>query len=242
VTEKQAHFVMTSKGGVGKSFVASILTQWLMAAGHPVVPYDNDPATASLKAYSGLPVRQLELVKNRRVDKTAYDCMVEEMVSTEAVFVIDNGASNFLELTSYIFENELFCLLSDHGIKPIVHAPVMGGGSLLLSAGALGKLAEVLPTEADLVVWLNEREGSIEADGKTWHQMAVYRNWSHRISAEVTIPYLEPDTFLVAVRKMLERSLTFEEVRTSADFNLMERQRVHQVRRGLFEQLDAVLQ
>jgi len=238
---KNAHFVLTSKGGVGKSLVASLLTQWLLERGGPVVPYDNDPATASLKAYRALPVRQLQLIRNRRVDKTAYDQMVEEMVTTDADFVVDNGASNFLELTSYIAENRLFDVLLENGIKPIVHAPIMGGGSLLLSAGALGAMAEGLGDDIDLVVWLNEREGEIVADGKCWTEMATYRKWHHRFAAEVTIHALEADTFLIAVRRMLEQALTFPEVRSSPAFNIMEKSRVHQFRERIFQQLDDVL-
>ena len=59
---KHLHMTVSPKGGIGKSFVAALLTQWLRDRGaSTLVAYDNDPANATLKAYEALEVRKQEL-------------------------------------------------------------------------------------------------------------------------------------------------------------------------------------
>ena len=63
---------VSPKGGIGKSFVAALLTQWLKDRGATsLVAYDNDPANATLKAYEALEVRKLDLLSGRRADRMA---------------------------------------------------------------------------------------------------------------------------------------------------------------------------
>ncbi len=243
---KQAHFVMTTKGGVGKSLVASLLTQWLQASGKEVQAFDNDPATATLFAYKGLPVQRVQLVTNEdEIDQAAYDLMVTAMLNGSSDFVIDNGASNYFPLINYMRENELFEVLRANGIRPIVHTPVMGGGSLQISVQGVDEVLRSLDQATEMVVWLNEHEGPIAGDGKTWVQFAAYQKWKERITAEVVIKEQRSKLFQDLMReKILGPSLTFAEFAALGDdegVGVMDKQRAHLISKEIYTQLDQVL-
>ncbi|WP_257998120.1 P-loop NTPase [Oligella urethralis] len=57
---KQIHFVLQGKGGVGKSFVASLLAQYLKSTGNEVHCYDTVPVNQTFSRYKKLKV---EIVK-----------------------------------------------------------------------------------------------------------------------------------------------------------------------------------
>lgn len=243
---KQAHFVMTTKGGVGKSYVASLITQWLMSRDKEVQAFDNDPATATLFAYKALPVKRIQLVTNEdEIDQAAYDQMVTDMLAGTSDFVIDNGASNYFPLINYMRENDLFDVLRSNDIRPIVHTPVMGGGSLQLSVQGVDEVLKGLDEQTEMVVWLNEHEGPIAADGKTWEQFATYLRWKQRITAEVVIKEQRATLFKKLLReKLLGPSLTFAEFAELGDdagVGVMEKQRAHLIAKEIFSQLDQVL-
>jgi hypothetical protein len=242
---KQAHFVMTTKGGVGKSYVASLITQWLMSRDKEVQAFDNDPATATLFAYKALPVKRIQLVTNEdEIDQAAYDQMVTDMLAGTSDFVIDNGASNYFALINYMRENGLFDVLRANEIRPVVHTPVMGGGSLEQAVLGVHEVLQSLDKETEMVVWLNEHEGPIAGDGKTWQEFAVYQRWKSRITAEVVIKEQRGELFQKLMRgKILGPARTFAEFAQLGDdeAGVMEKQRAHLIAKEIFSQLDQVL-
>lgn len=237
---KTVHMTLAPKGGIGKSLIASVLTQWVAERDGKVVAFDNDPATATLQAYKGLPVRKLDLVRDGAVNKHAYDDMFMAMTTEDAVFVVDNGASNFLELTSYIQTSGLVDVLSSVGVKPVIHVPVVGGDDLVLTAAGVKVVADSLSPAADMVVWLNLYKGPIVGNGVPWEKMPVYTQVKDRVRAEVTIAKRD-DMTNAALQRMLGDRLTFAEVRSNERYNLFDKQRLQTFKADIFDQLDQVL-
>lgn len=237
---KTLHMTLAPKGGIGKSLIASLLTQWVQASGQPVIAFDNDPATATLQAYKALPVRKLDLVRDGVVNKHAYDEMFMATTNEDATFVVDNGASNFLELTNYIETSGLVDVLASVGVKPVIHVPVVGGDDIELTIAGVDRIASILSPAADLVVWLNLFKGPIVGNGVAWEQMQVYKRHRGRIHAEVTLAKRD-DMTVEAMTKMLTDRLTFEEVNASTAFNLFDKSRLNRFRGDVFDQLNQVL-
>lgn len=48
---RQVHFTLQGKGGVGKSFISSLLIQYLRDKGQLVTVVDTDPVNATLTGY-----------------------------------------------------------------------------------------------------------------------------------------------------------------------------------------------
>ena len=70
--------------------------------------------------------------------------------------------------------------------------------------------------------------------------MQVYTDHRDKVLASIGIPRRSPDTFGQTIQAMRERKLTFEEAISAPGFFLLQKSRLHIVRRELFEQLGAV--
>jgi hypothetical protein len=239
---KTVHMTLAPKGGIGKSLIANLLTQWLMERDRNVVAFDNDPATATLQTFPGLPVRKLDLLTGGVINKKAYDTMFMAMTTEDATFVVDNGASNFIELMHYMTTSRLLELLAGLDLKPVLHVPLIGGEGTGLTVGGLDNIAENLSGPADIVVWLNLRDGPIIGDGKPWQEMRVYKRIASRLHSEITLPAQDQMT-RDAFAKMMTQGMTFAEVMASAsdDFDLFDKSRLTNFKNDVFQQLDQLI-
>ncbi len=112
---KQVHFTLQGKGGVGKSFVSSLITQYLRAKGEPVVAVDTDPVNATLAGYKAFGTQRLELMEGGSLVERNFDALIERVVAEDSHFVIDNGAASFIPLSYYIAENDAINVIAGHG-------------------------------------------------------------------------------------------------------------------------------
>ncbi|MFT0549121.1 AAA family ATPase [Allopusillimonas ginsengisoli] len=238
---KQVHLTLQGKGGVGKSYVSSLLAQYLMAQGQPVLTVDTDPVNATLGGYKAFNAQRLELMENGTLVERHFDTLIEKVVSEDTNFVIDNGAASFIPLSFYIAENDAINLIAQHGKQVVIHTVITGGQAMRDTLAGFAGLVEQMPAEARIVVWLNEFFGDIEAEGKTFEEMRVYLQHRDRIHGLVRIPRQTGSTFGKDVQLMLDSKLTFDEVAASPDFGLMSKSRLASVRKVIFDQLSTVL-
>jgi CO dehydrogenase nickel-insertion accessory protein CooC1 len=71
------HISLQGKGGVGKSLISAILSQYLLSKGHDVRGIDADPVNQTLAEYRGLTVTRLNLLKEGSVDQREFDLLME---------------------------------------------------------------------------------------------------------------------------------------------------------------------
>ncbi len=235
------HLTLQGKGGVGKSLVASVLAQYLLRKGAPVRCVDTDPVNRTLAQYEGLGANWLSLRdEHNRIDQRAFDGLMERFLTEDsATFVVDNGASTFLPLWHYLLENSGLQFLRDQGRRVYVHTVITGGQALLDTLNGFNELAQTTQ-ERNIVVWVNEYFGRVEADGKRFTDMAAYRSNTDKVCGAVILPKRNQDTFGRDVEEMISAKLTFQEAISAARFSIMAKQRLKVVERDLFEQLDAL--
>jgi len=238
---KKVHLVLQGKGGVGKSYVASLLAQFHLHNRWPVVCMDTDPLNGTLMDYKALKTRRIDLMDGSTLVERRFDAMIEAILSEDAHFVVDNGAASFIPLTNYLIENDAIRMMTRAHKAVVIHTVITGNQAMLDTLRGLDQLCEQLPVEAELVVWLNEFFGDIAMNGKQFEEMAVYAKHRTRIASLVRIPQQTSSTFGTDVALMLEKKLTFADVDESADFGLMAKQRLTQVKRTLFDQLTVVV-
>jgi hypothetical protein len=237
-TRGSIHLVMQGKGGVGKSLVSTWLAEYLLTRRKEVRCIDGDPVNRSLAQYAALHADKLDLVNSDGiVDRTRYDVLLERFANEEATFLLDSGATVFLPLWSYIVETEMIRVLRDLGRRLYVHCVVCGGEMLNDTLVGFETLAQGTP-DRGIVLWLNEYFGGIARDGKTFDQMTVFKENSDKLLGSVGIPQRSPDTFGVAIQRMREKKLTFDEAIQSERFGLAEKSRLHIVRKRVYDQLD----
>jgi hypothetical protein len=238
---KQVHFTLQGKGGVGKSFVSALITQYLRAQGEQVTAIDTDPVNATLAGYKAFDTQRLELMEGGSLVERNFDQLIERVVEEDTNFVIDNGAASFIPLSYYIAENDAINLIGDNGKQVVIHTVITGGQAIRDTLAGFASLVEQMPGNAQIVVWLNEFFGDIEAEGKTFEEMKVYQNNKDRVKGIVRIARQTGSTFGKDIQLMLDSKLTFDEVAQSPEFGLMAKSRLSQVRKGIFEQLAVVL-
>ena len=93
------HFVMQSKGGIGKSVVSMLLSQYLLENVDDVTLIDIDPSNKTLASYKSLNVKQIDIMKDDEelVDQSKFDGFLQNFLENEnATFLVDTGSGEFL--------------------------------------------------------------------------------------------------------------------------------------------------
>jgi hypothetical protein len=235
------HLTLQGKGGVGKSLVAVILAQYLSKRGLQIQCIDTDPLNRTFAQYNAFAAERIQVRdEHSRIDQRSFDGLLERFLTEHgATFVVDNGASTFLPLWHYLLENRALEYLQEHHCKIYVHTVITGGQALLDTLNGFRELAESAQ-QRNLVVWVNEYFGRVEAQGKTLSEMTAFRDSQDKVCGVVIIPKRNQDTFGRDIEDMITRKWTFDEAIVAPEFQLLAKQRLTMVRRELFEQLDRI--
>ena len=243
------NLILQGKGGVGKSVVASFLTQHYRSRGINPVCIDTDPVNSTFAGYKAFGVQRLDIMDGPDINQRRFDDLMESIMTSddpEAVMVVDNGAASFVPLGSYLASNEVFPLLSEAGHQVRLHTVLTGGQALDDTFHGLMALAQNFP-EAPLVVWMNHFFGPLERNGVEVEKSSQYKALGTRVMAQVTLPQVKMETFGADLKEMLSLRLTFDEALTAEDkngeplFKVMTRQRLKTMQRTIFAQMDRVL-
>jgi hypothetical protein len=233
------HLALQGKGGVGKSLISAILSQYLSSKGQDVCGIDVDPVNQTFSEYQGLRVECLNLLREGSIDQREFDLLMERFLKEVGTFVVDTGASTFIPLWHYILENHALEHLRQKGKRVFIHSVITGGQSLNDTIGGFEALAETT-REKNIVVWLNEYFGPVLQDGAGFADMPVCKKHANKLHGSVAIVRRTADTFGRDMEEMISRKLTFDEAVKATDFTIMTKQRLLVVQRDLFEQLDRV--
>ena len=237
------HFTLQGKGGVGKTYVSSLIAQYLRAKnGRDLICVDTDPVNQSFASYGAFEVHKLELMNGSKVDERKFDELMELALQTsDTEIVVDSGASSFIPFSNYLVENAAIDMLHEAGREVVVHPVITGGPALGDTLHGLDQLAGQFSEHARIIVWLNEYFGEIREGGKDFEATKVYNRHKGRITGVVRIARQTSETFGKDVELMLKAKLTFEEALASEDFQLMAKQRLTMVKKAIFNQIALVL-
>ena len=232
------HMVLQGKGGVGKSFVAALLAQYMMQKGEHPLCIDTDPVNATFHGYKALQVQRLRIMDGDEINPRNFDALIELIAPSEEGVIIDNGASSFVPLAHYLISNQVPALLQDMGHELVLHTLITGGQALFDTVSGFSQLVTQFPDEARFVVWLNPYWGPIEHEGKRFTELKAYKDNKERVSAIVEIPLLKEQTYGRDLSDMLQKRLTFDEAIIRGALSIMTRQRLKIVRDKLFNQFE----
>lgn len=238
--KNSVHFTLQGKGGVGKSLISAFLAQYFQGTDCGEVKcVDTDPVNQTLTNYKALNAQHVELMNGPKIDERNFDTLMERLMTENGVFVVDNGASSFVPLSNYMLENNVISMLKEAGREVFIHSVITGGQALMDTLHGFATLAKQANT-ANIVLWLNEYYGAIEANGKTFTEMKAYTDNRERVKGIVRIPKRNQDTFGKDIELMAASKLTFAEVLNGGDFKLMAKQRIKTVQRDIFDQLQSI--
>jgi len=241
---KTIHFVMQGKGGVGKSYSASLLFQYLSET-YPkdkFLALDTDPNNSTLVSIKKIEAMFLDLFnEDERIDERKFDKMIELFFNRpDHHFIVDNRATSFLPLLSYIKENEIFPMISEQ-FNIIVHIPITGGQAQEDTIKAMEQLIESFKGTCNFVVWINEYFGKIkDSDGKTFEDMDAYKLNKEFINGIVYLPEMNEKTYGKDLEQMTKNKKTFAEVLEDKKFSLMTKQRLSIYKKKIFNSLGVI--
>jgi hypothetical protein len=228
------HIILTGKGGVGKSYIATILAQYL---GNETFCADTDPSNPTFASYKAIGAKHFDIMtKDMDIDRSRFDYLIEEMLQHEGDCLVDNGSSSFLPMMAYIVKNNVFEFLREAGKKVVIHSVLIGG--LGVEETTRGVSALLQSQAAPIVVWENELYGPVVSQGMRFSETSIFKKHQAQIVGVVRIANRDNDMYGQTLHKMTSLKLTFDEVDKSMDFVSMEKQRTRTVRRDIFGQLD----
>ncbi|EIT5909640.1 conjugal transfer protein TraL [Salmonella enterica] len=234
------HFILQGKGGIGKSFISSLLAQYIKTNNGSVMAFDTDQVNATLAKYKALNVKHIPVLKpDNNLDQRKFDNLVVDILETEEPCVVDNGANTFLPLLSYMVENDVFAMLKESGKRVYIHSIIGGGDNLHDTAHGFKSIVTGVG-DAPIILWLNEHFGTTDANGKQFTETTLFKESEKSIAGLVTLIERNKDTFGLDIKEMTEARLTIDEAIASDKFNIMQKQRIKTIARDVFGQLDNI--
>jgi hypothetical protein len=240
---RKLHFVLQGKGGVGKTVAALLLSQCIQESGEPVICVDTDPVNASLSSLSSLSPERVSIFIGKKVDTRSLDLLTEMLLTKEAHFVVDNGASSFVPVSQYLIENDVAGIMVEAGRQPVVHVVVTGGPGMLETMKGLASILQDFPVSVRVIVWLNEYFGPIvNVSGRPFEELPAYTENRERIFALVRLAALNEET-AADLRDMFSRRLTFTQALAPDNMDILrvQKSRLFRVKQALWSQIERVI-
>ncbi|MBK1720106.1 conjugal transfer protein TraL [Thiocystis violacea] len=234
----QLFITLQAKGGVGKSYVSSILAQYFQDANLPIHCIDTDTTNPTLQRYKPLNCQYVKLSEAHVINPRAFDELVE-IVSTapeDRRFVVDVGSNGFQPFMAYAVENDLFAVLESLDVRVVINSVIAGGPDAHETLRCTKAVLE--QTRVPTLMWLNAHLGALEFKNRPIQHLELFDAFAYRILGWVTLPKYPATTFGQDIESMLKQRWTFNE--TIDQFTLMPRVRIQKAKRDLWGQLDQV--
>jgi hypothetical protein len=231
------HFIANGKGGIGKSFISSLLCQYLINKGESTTAIDTDPNNTTLYNMKALKAKFLQLIDQEgKFDVRAFDKIIELVFEKKSEnYLIDSGATTFIPLIDYLKENQAIEYLKSQEMDVYMHIPIVGGQAK--DDTILGLIQLVEAFDCKFVVWINEYHGALV----DFEKSEQYNKIKDKIRAIVTLSSLSKDTFGKDLLELTSKNLTFDEALLDKNFSLMSKQRLKIFRDKAFNQIKAIL-
>jgi hypothetical protein len=237
--KNQIHFTLQGKGGVGKSLCSAIQTQYFISKGAQVQAFDTDPVNDTLAQYSELKAQTVPILeKDQTINTRAFDKLMEQLLASDGVSIVDNGASTFVPLMAYMAENNVSQFFKDANKTLYIHSVITGGQAF--DDTTLGLQQMLDQHNGPVVVWKNEFFGEVSKNSKLFEESELYLGAKQSIAGLVTLKRRNPDTFGKDMELMVKHKMTFDQAIASDEFAIMAKQRIKMMKADVFEQLDAI--
>lgn len=239
--------VMTGKGGVGKSYVAQTLSQYFLHYKRIATSTsDSDPVNASTFRIKALNPEFIKIMENNTILQSNFDQVIESFVANEDItFVLDTGASTYVPLMQYFYDNDLVDFFSSLGRPVFLHTIIMAGQELPDTLNGFKSLCEMVKgTNVKVVAWINELKGTPIVDVKGVSTPLIetpfFEKFADSLGGVVVIEDRKSDAFTADLKALTSKNLTLEEAKQSSEFNIMQKTRLNKVYKAVYDQLDEI--
>lgn len=238
-----AHVIGATKGGIGKSLSASILTQYFRQNDIAVDAVDADPQAPKLSLIKALNAPLLPLIEYGEIKQSAFDPTFSHIIKSKNSTLIDTGSGAFLPILKYMRDNQLFDLLQQVKKQLYFHVIVISGPEKNNTAkGAAELLEKTKGTGTKVVIWQNERNGIPLFAGIGIEETGWYQNNRDQITGIVKIRDYNNTAFAADFLTMMEENLTYQEIMDgkSDSFDFMRQNRINRIFMDVYSELDKI--
>ncbi len=159
--------------------------------------------------------------------------MIEQILTIDKNFIIDNGAGGFLAISNYIIEHNIISVLSEFDV--FVHIPITGGQAFTETVKGLVNISKQFDEKTNIILWINEYFGKLE---KEIEEFKFYKKADHsKIKAKIKIVEQSADTFGEDIKGMFTAHKTFNEIAKDEDLKFMVKRRLDIFKNQVFDQL-----
>ena len=237
----KVHMMLQAKGGVGKSTCVALLAQYLKDhLDRAPLCLDTDPSNKTFTGWRSLAVKHIDIAVAGDLEKSRFDLVVEQIAGADRDVVIDNGASGFIPITSYIAANDLGLVLEGMDRELILHTVVVGGEAHRDTMDGLRFVANGFEA-APVVAWLNPMNGPI--DRAAFDKALDEAGLADRVTV-IDLPDFggpQATTFGRDFDAVLKEKQTFKEGRAARQSEIMVAHRLCMMGTRIFGLLDDVL-
>lgn len=238
------HFILQGKGGVGKSYVASLLTQYFLDQKITVVGFDLDPTNPTYAEYEELPVERISLLDaNNHIDNEKFVLFGEQLFShsKDHEIIVDCGTSAYIPMMHFLEQIGFESWLESMGRKTFIHTVLKGGGELSDTYESCSELLKLFPS-CPFVIWLNESQQPVTNQGKTFLESQIFQKNAKRIVDVIPLPKYTSGFFgNVDIDRMIENRWTFKECIDGGKFFLVQQRCLYLYRKKIWERLSIFL-
>lgn len=246
VARREVHLLAAAAGGVGKSFIASLMAQACRrsGSGDDLVTIDAAVNSSTLASVDGLDVRRVHLYRGAEFDVTLLDPHLNDALEANRSYLVDTDGGSILQFLGYLGRLKFADMLAERGKRLVVHIIIVGGGQMRATAEWFVRVMKWLPAKADAVLWVNEYQGLAETTpGLHFLETEKFSEYQGRIRAIGRLPHLD-SAYQVTVRDLLASRQTVD-VRLAAlakdQARGIERRKLQQVSEELFAVVERVL-
>lgn len=235
--KNSVHIVTQAKGGVGKSFIARLLAQYLQE-NMKLFCFDADPLNDGLVAFKSLNAKKLEmkLINGNLDSRSYYDPLFETLLLNDCCFLIDSGSSTHINFINYIKRSDILNLFNEENREIYFHVPLAGNADFDDCLNELTNLAHLFPNNK-FIIWENEFNGEIEQSYKSSPVFSALNN----IMGIVQLKNLQSSPLLYDLELMNRNKLLFSDVDSNPNlFGAIIRRRLALYKKQIFNQLDNI--
>ena len=238
---RKLHLTLGDKGGIGKSFIAALMAQYIIdnvVYAKPIC-IDLDCKNKTFSRYAGLGVELIDVRTDGDIDRSKFDILINRIATAgeDDILIADVGGNVYVPMTDYMRVNEVYEMIMNIGVEIILHIPVVGGGDLFPTLQTLDEIMGDTPSDVMVSVWINQKNGKVEYQGKSFEESERFYDYQERIRNVTYIPLWRPD-MQINVAEMLEEAVTFDQAVRMDIFDLMAKQRLTMAKRYLYASIE----
>lgn len=242
--KKSIHFVTNNKGGVGKSFVSSVLAQYFNC-----VAFDIDISNKTLTHYKGLKIHEgIPTYEQSEYDNETSSYIndvfkvifSDEKIQEETNLVFDIGSSMLIPFVDFAKKWEVFDELRGLGFDVYIHTIIVGGQEFQDTIESLDVISDLVVSDKEpmLYIWKNQYNHTI--DTTEIMKQESFSKIEDNFLDFFTITNQHPLTKKNLSEYLLEDYRTFDEVEKDENIFILDKKRVLKYKQEIYSELDQI--